>query len=97
MALKDLKYVGYGGTGLTDKLPDAVRQLQTFKQAIVDGAAANTNIAVAGITTKAHILSVADLTTPAMVTAAATLPSNGNIRIAGDTTGKKLLVTYLAG
>lgn len=97
MALKSLKGVGYGGTGLTDALPDAVRQLQTFKQAIVDGAAANTNIAVAGITTKAHVLSVVDLTTPGMVTAAVTFPNNGNIRIAADTTGKKLLVTYLAG
>ncbi|QIN95175.1 hypothetical protein DLP3_012 [Stenotrophomonas phage vB_SmaS_DLP_3] len=97
MALKNLKGVGYGGTGLSTDLVDAVKQLQGFKQAVVDGAAANTNIAIAGITTKAHVLSVADLTTPAIVTAAATVPTNGNLRIAGDTTGKKLLVTYLAG
>lgn len=84
---------GYGGTGLTD-LPEAVKQLQGIKQVIVDGEAANTSISVPGLLTTSHIVSVVDLTTPAMV-ANATVHAGGQMRSVVNTTGKKLLVTFL--
>lgn len=93
MALKKIGS-GYGGTGLTE-LPAAVKQLQSVKQVIVDGAAANTNIAIAGLELSSHVLFVQNLTDLATVVAVAAPFAAGQLRIAADTTGKKLLITYL--
>ena len=62
-------------------------------RAVVDGAAANANIAVAGITTDDRLLPVVALDGTAVP--GVTIHSDGNIRSAGATNNKKLLVEWL--
>lgn len=78
----------------------ALRQLQRLQITLVAGAAAVTNIAIAGITLDAEIVSVlhntagviVDLTTEAAVTSA------GNIQLSTtDTTGDQLIVFWMPG
>lgn len=85
------------GKGLTDVL----QELQGLKFAVVAGAAADTNIAVAGITTSDTIRAVVrfhgagtDVTDVSLVTDAA-ITSAGNIQVDTTvTTGSKLLVIW---
>lgn len=89
---------GKGGTGLTDgKLADAIKELQNLQEVVVDGAAANTNIAVAGIETTDTIISAIGFNggVPAALLADASIPSNGNIQFSSATTGSKVVVQYL--
>lgn len=68
-----------------------------LKQTLVDGAAADTNIAVSGIAVRGEIVSVIEFDTgvPFDRTAEATVTSAGNIQLGTtDTTGSKLLVTW---
>lgn len=99
MSLVQLKSdFGQGGSGLSDgRLRDALLELQGEKVAVVDGAAADTNIAISGIKVTDTIKSVIMYATgvPSNVTADASITSAGNIRLTSVSTGNKLVVTYL--
>lgn len=75
----------------------AIAQLQGITQTVVAGAAAATNIPVAGLNTKDEIVSVIMFTAgaPSDVTADASIPTDGNLQLASDSTGNQLMVTYL--
>lgn len=71
-------------------LGEVLRELQGIKTAVVAGAAANTDIAVAGIATEDTIIAVTEHAAPEEAagiaaafdrTAQTTIPSNGNIRV----------------
>lgn len=118
MALESLTAVsgeglpgGAGGAAADiDQLVAAVKELQRLKVSVVAGAAADTNIAIAGIATVDTILAVlrfdiaADTGTDATgnkvadltdLTAEAAITSAGNIQLADTaTTGDKLLVLW---
>lgn len=88
---------GKGGTGLSDgTLAVAVAELQNFKEVVVAGAAANTNIAIAGIKTTDTLQSVLkfDAGVPSSVTGIASITSAGNIQLTADSAGKTLVVRY---
>lgn len=75
----------------------AIAELQNAMQEAVAGAAATTNIAVAGITTADSIGSVVQFSSgvPDVVTAEASITSDGNIQLSTtNTTGDTLLVTW---
>lgn len=77
----------------------AITQLQQAKTVPVAGAAANTNIAVAGIGLKDEITSVMEVDFAGSAindrTSEASVTSAGNIQLSTtDTTGKTLLVAY---
>lgn len=76
----------------------AIRELQGKQIAVVDGAAVDTNIAIAGITTAdtlgAVIRFVTDTPTSNLVDEAA-ITSDGNIQLSStNTTGNKLIVEW---
>jgi hypothetical protein len=66
-----------------------------LKTAVVNGAAANTNIAVSGITTSDAIQSVVAYTSGVPAVVSATIQSAGNIRSTSNTTDKVLVVNWL--
>jgi hypothetical protein len=69
----------------------------TLKTVVVDGAAADTNIPIAGIAVADEIQSVIhyDTGVPADITAEVSITSAGNIQVDTTvTTGNKLVVTY---
>jgi hypothetical protein len=89
------KTLGDGGSGFNRQLGQAIRQLQLRKHNAVAGAAAATNIALAGVTTGSTILSVVNLTDGVDVALnTVTISAAGQIRVSTDTTGKKLLVDW---
>jgi hypothetical protein len=98
MSLHSLNNFGDGGINLTgDKdgsLKSILKELQQLTEVVVDGAAANTNIAVAGILTEDTIVSAIAFASgvPSKVTASIT--SNGNIQVTSVTTGSKIVLTY---
>lgn len=96
MPLKSLGgQFGYGGTGLTDgTLRGAVSELQGLTTVVVAGAAANTDIAVAGLGATDHIQSVLafDAGVPSVVTPS--VQAAGTIQFAVATTGKTLVVNF---
>lgn len=66
-------------------------------QALVAGAAANTNIPIAGISTRDQLISVIEVPASAAAvdrTAATSITSAGNIQVTAATTGNQLLVLY---
>ncbi len=87
---------------------DAVRELQRLRQAVVVGAAAATDIPVAGLEAEDSLVSVIELAgpgeaagTPAAVdrTADTTVPADGVIRVAvatNTTVDRRLVVTFFA-
>jgi len=80
------------------KLQEVIDHINGSDVVVVNGAAADTNIAVAGITTGDEIVSVImfDTGVPSVVTAEASITSNGNIQLdTTDSTGNKLVVTWL--
>lgn len=58
MALTTISALGQGGSGIPDKLPAAVKELQGLTVSNVAGAGANTTIAIAAIRQEDTILSV---------------------------------------
>ena len=85
---------GVAGTGTNDKLPKALKELQGLTTLVVDGAAANTNIAVAGLGATDHVQSVVQYASgvPSVLTPSA--QTAGNLQFASVTTGNKLVVTF---
>ncbi len=73
-------------------LASALR-LEQLKLTIATGAAANTNIAVAGITTSDRIVGILNLT-DSDLPAAPTIAAAGQVRSTDATTGDTLLVIW---
>jgi hypothetical protein len=81
----------------------AIRELRTYKTAIVTGVAANTNMAIAGLSMDDTILSAIQVAgtvaaAPIDRTAATSITSAGNIQCTAatnGTTGAVLVVTYV--
>lgn len=95
MAMTDLgSQFGVAGTGINDKLPEALNELQGLTTLVVDGAAANTNIAVGGLGATDHVQSVVQYAAgvPSVLTPSA--QTAGNLQFASATTGNKLVVTF---
>lgn len=91
--MRPVKFPGIDANGKRDV---ASIPFTAIKQVIVDGAAADTNIAIAGIKTTDDIISAVNLTDAAMAENPA-VTSAGNIQFPTEnTTGKKVLVTYVA-
>ena len=66
-----------------------------FKSKVVDGAAANTDIAVSGLQITDKLVSVVQLTgTQADLTSSTSIKSGQLIQVTSDTTGQKLLVLW---
>ena len=83
--------------GAFEKLRDALAGGGVqFKFAIAAGAAANTNIAVAGLRADAELIAVIQFAagTPSDVGAVASITSAGNIQLTSVSTGDQLLVVY---
>lgn len=82
-----------------DRIPDATIKGEALNGLLnpnieqVSGAAADTNIAVAGITTNDHLVSVWNVTDGTKE--AASITSDGNIQCTADTTGDSLDVTWV--
>lgn len=89
------KNIGDAGTGLDRSLYGILKELQGVKLNAVAGAAANTNIALAGVGLKDTIISVVNLTDGVDVPLAnVTIQAAGQIRVSTDTSAKKLLVHW---
>lgn len=74
-----------------------VKVLAGRKQVIVAGAGANTDIAVAGISTSDVLFSVIEVPASAALvdrTSVASITSAGNIQLTQATTGNQLIVEY---
>ena len=78
-----------------------LQELQGLRISVATGAAANTNIAVAGIATDDTLLSVVQFTRGAVtaitmsdVTSTASITSAGNIQLSAASTGHKLIVVW---
>ena len=82
-------------------LANILTELQGFKIAVVDGAGANTNIAIAGIALVDTIKFVVELPAAYVVanildrTSIASITSAGNIQLTSSTSGSRLIVGYL--
>jgi hypothetical protein len=88
---------GDAGTGLSDgTLKAALQELQSLKDVVVSGAAANTDIAIANIKTTDTIKSVIEFTAgvPSDITSTVSITSAGHIQSTSATTGNKLVVSY---
>lgn len=85
---------GQGGSGLDTQLKGVLQELRGLTTVVVDGAAANTNIAVAGLGATDHVQSVVQYASgvPSVLTPSA--QTAGNLQFAGATTGNKLVVTF---
>lgn len=96
MALKSMSpSFGSGGAGLSDGLLKGILgELRGLTTLVVDGAAANTNIAVAGLKADDHIQSVVQYAAgvPSILTPSA--QTAGNLQFAAVTTSNKLVVTF---
>jgi len=66
-----------------------------LRQAFAVGAAADTNIAIAGISPNDKVMSILDLTTPSDLSAQISVISAGNIQLAVSTVAKNLWITWL--
>lgn len=94
------KQLGRGGAGMQGDergtVAYMIRQLQQRKEQLLTGAAANTNITVAGIKVGDHISSAfyyAGNAAPVAVTASVT--SNGNIQVTTVTTGGVVMLSWM--
>lgn len=89
------KNLGDAGTGLDRSLYKTLRELQLRKLNAVAGAAANTNIALAGAKVGDTILSAVNLTDGVDIPLAnISVTSAGNVRITTDTAAKKILIDW---
>lgn len=90
---------GSGGSGLSDgTLRDALLQLQTLTTEIVDGAAADTDITVPGLDAGDVLQSVVVFNAGVPTASGATnVTAGGKLRVATNTTGAKLVVTFYKG
>lgn len=88
-----------GGAGLhgdeVQGLDKAISQLQSMQTKVVDGAAADTDIPVAGLSDESVLQSVIEYAAgvPEDQTAAASVV-DGDLQVSNDTTGSKLVVTF---
>lgn len=92
--------LGHGGNGMQGDergtVAFMIRQLQQRKTQAVAGAAANTNIAVAGIKANDHINSAFYFSgAAAPVAVVASVTSAGNIQVTTATTGGVVLIDWL--
>lgn len=100
MALETNPQLGKGGSGMhttgDGTAAKMILELQGLKQTVVAGAAADTDIAIAGIKVTDTILSVIEFAAgvPTDRTSVASITSAGNIQLTVDTTGDSLLVSY---
>ena len=98
MALIPLsKNVGVAGSGawmLNGLLKRSLEELRGLTTVVVDGAAANADVAVAGLGATDHIQSAILYTTgvPSSLTVAS--QTAGNFKTATDTSGKKIVVSF---
>lgn len=91
------KNLGDAGTGIDRSLYGILKELQNAKLNAVAGAAADTNIALAGIKTTDTIISVVNLTDGVDVALnTVTIFADGQIRVSSVTTGKNLLIHWAA-
>lgn len=90
--------IGHGGSGLNDRLPKILKELQSaVVPTLLTGAGANTNIALAGAQVGATILRVLEVPTAAVMvdrTSVASITSAGNLQLTVATTGNQLLVWW---
>ena len=86
---------GSGGSGLTDgTLKNVLSEIRGLKTVVVDGAAANTNIAVTGLGASDHIQSCVMFAAGVPSIVAVSAQTAGNIQFASVTTGNKIVVTF---
>lgn len=88
---------GSGGTGLYDgTLRKALLELQSLKTVVIDGAAADTDIAVAGIKTTDTIQSAImyDAGVPSDVKANVAITAAGKVQTDVSTASKKIVLSY---
>lgn len=97
MALTTVPTTRPGSRPTQEAVRAAVREVQGLKQVVVNGAAANTNIAIAGIATVDKLIGVIEVPASAALvdrTSVASITSAGNIQLTQVTTGNQLIVTY---
>lgn len=88
---------GQGGSGLTDgRLADALTELQGLTTVVVNGAAAATNIAVAGLGADDHVQSCIAYTGGVPSALAVSAQTAGNVQFASDTAGAKVVINFYA-
>lgn len=100
MTLETNPTLGNGGDGMQGSGPGSaarmIRELQRLTTVVIDGAAANTSIAVAGLgasdTIQSAIMYAAGV--PSNVTANATVYSAGNVRFNVTTAGNKVVLSF---
>lgn len=91
------KSFGQGGIGgASGFAADAIKALLAPKVSVVDGAAANTAITVAGMTKAAVVLSAVAYNAGVPSATTATVQADGTVKLAADTTGAKVVLTWLA-
>lgn len=91
-ALNDI--LAGGGAGTDGGIGKALRELQGLKLKAVAGAAANTNIAVAGIATEDTIVGALEFTAGVPAEIPLTITSAGNVQSTTDTTGNVVVLLY---
>lgn len=96
MTLKTMSSAfGQGGANLSDgTLKGILGELRGLTTAIVDGAAANTNIAISGLKVDDHVQSVVQYTSGVPSFLSPSAQTAGNLQFASVTTGNKLVVTF---
>lgn len=67
---------------------------EQIKMAVVDGAAASTNITLAGITADDAIIGLANLTTPGAVALTGLVIGDGVFKVTASTASSKVLVLW---
>jgi hypothetical protein len=98
--LESNSQLGQGGAGMhgsgSGSAAAMIKELQGLTTKVLTGAAANTNIAVAGIATEDTIQSAILFTAgvPSDITANAAITSAGNVQFTSDTSGKQVVLTY---
>lgn len=81
-------------TKIDHALPAAIKELQGLNVTVVTGAAANTNMALAGIATEDTIVSAVAYTGGVPANATFTVYAAGQVRCAADMTGKTIVVFW---
>lgn len=98
MALTTVPTTRPGSRTTQEAVRAAAKELQGLKQVVVAGALANTNIAIAGISTADKLVGVVEVPASAALvdrTAATSITSAGNIQCTASTSGNQLIVTYI--
>lgn len=100
MTLETNATLGNGGDGMQGSDPGSaammIRELQGLTTVVVDGAAANTSIAVSGLgardTIQSAIMYAAGV--PSDIKASASIFSAGNVRFSVSTAGNKVVLSF---